>query len=78
MIRLLSLPIPCIAAINGHAYGGGTAFAFSHDYRIMRIDRGLFTTGWSYLLTHSTRMGLYSSSKDRNCSPFCFRPADPH
>lgn len=42
MVRLLSFPIPCIAAINGHAYGGGLAFAFSHDYRIMRQDRGLF------------------------------------
>lgn len=42
MIRLLSFPMPCIAAINGHAFGGGLAFAFSHDYRIMREDRGQF------------------------------------
>lgn len=41
MNRLLSFPMPCIAAMNGHTYGGGLAFAFSYDYRIMREDRGL-------------------------------------
>ena len=40
MSRLLRFPIPCVAAINGHAFGGGAAFAFCHDYRIMRSDRG--------------------------------------
>ena len=40
MRRLLYLPIITIAAINGHAYGGGLLFALAHDYRICRKDRG--------------------------------------
>lgn len=39
-IRPLQLPIPTIAAINGHAFGAGFMFAASHDYRLQRADRG--------------------------------------
>lgn len=38
--RPLQLPIPTIAAINGHAFGAGMMFAISHDYRLQREDRG--------------------------------------
>jgi len=38
--RLLTFPIPTIAAINGHAYAGGLMMCFAHDYRVMREDRG--------------------------------------
>ncbi|RKP11742.1 ClpP/crotonase-like domain-containing protein [Piptocephalis cylindrospora] len=38
--RLLPLPIPTIAAINGHAFAGGFLLAAAHDYRVMRSDRG--------------------------------------
>ncbi|MCB1252216.1 MAG: enoyl-CoA hydratase/isomerase family protein, partial [Austwickia sp.] len=40
--RVLTLPVPTVCAINGHAFGGGALIAFSHDYRIMRGDRGFF------------------------------------
>ncbi|KAL2920401.1 Enoyl-CoA delta isomerase 3 [Bienertia sinuspersici] len=38
---LLSLPMPTIAAINGHAAAAGFALALSHDYVFMRKDRGV-------------------------------------
>lgn len=42
LARVLSLPVPTIAAVNGHAFGAGTMLALAHDYRIMRADRGYF------------------------------------
>jgi enoyl-CoA hydratase/carnithine racemase len=38
--KFLKLAMPTIAAINGHAYAGGLVLAMSHDFRIMRNDRG--------------------------------------
>jgi enoyl-CoA hydratase/carnithine racemase len=38
--RVLSLPIPTIAAINGHAFAGGAMFVLAHDHVLMRSDRG--------------------------------------
>ena len=40
MARLITLEIPSIAAINGHAFGAGLMLALCHDWRIMREDRG--------------------------------------
>ncbi|XP_010529004.1 PREDICTED: enoyl-CoA delta isomerase 1, peroxisomal-like [Tarenaya hassleriana] len=37
---LISLPMPTIAAVTGHASGAGLGLAFSHDYVLMRRDRG--------------------------------------
>ncbi|WP_370287758.1 enoyl-CoA hydratase-related protein [Nocardioides sp.] len=40
--RFLTLPVPTVAAINGHAFGAGAMLALAHDYRAMRQDRGFF------------------------------------
>lgn len=40
--RVLTLGIPCVAAVNGHAFGAGAMLALAHDYRVMREDRGFF------------------------------------
>jgi enoyl-CoA hydratase/carnithine racemase len=40
--RILTFPLPTVAAINGHAFGAGSMLAIAHDYRVMREDRGYF------------------------------------
>lgn len=40
MSRLITLGVPSIAAINGHAFGAGLMTALCHDVRVMREDRG--------------------------------------
>ena len=40
MGRIITFPIPTMAAINGHAFGAGLMCALCHDIRFMRIDRG--------------------------------------
>ncbi|KAG7993103.1 hypothetical protein I3843_02G160100 [Carya illinoinensis] len=38
--NLISLPMPTIAAVSGHASAGGFILALSHDYILMQKDRG--------------------------------------
>lgn len=60
--RVLTLPVPTVAAVNGHAFGAGAMLAMAHDHRVMRGDRGYlcfpevdiqipFTPGMSALIT---------------------------
>jgi len=42
LATMLTLPVPTVAAVNGHAFGAGSMFAMAHDYRVMRSDRGYF------------------------------------
>ncbi|KAL3348911.1 hypothetical protein AABB24_022197 [Solanum stoloniferum] len=37
---LITLPMPTIAAVTGHASAAGFVFALCHDYILMRKDRG--------------------------------------
>ncbi|KAF5186914.1 Enoyl-coa isomerase [Thalictrum thalictroides] len=38
---LISLPLPTIAAVTGHAAAAGFMLAIAHDYVLMRKDRGV-------------------------------------
>lgn len=38
--RVLSLPVPAVAACQGHVFAGGAMLALAHDQRVMRADRG--------------------------------------
>jgi enoyl-CoA hydratase/carnithine racemase len=40
--RVLTLPCTTVAAGNGHAFGAGALLLLSHDFRLMRADRGFF------------------------------------
>jgi enoyl-CoA hydratase/carnithine racemase len=40
--RLLELPAPTVAAVNGHAFAGGGMLVLAHDAAVMRDDRGYF------------------------------------
>ena len=65
LARVLTLPVPTIAAVNGHAFGAGAMLALAHGFRIMREDRGFlcfpevdiripFTPGMSALILAKT------------------------
>lgn len=51
MGRIITLPVPTICAINGHAFGAGFMLALSHDVRMMREDRG-------FLCANEIQLGL--------------------
>lgn len=40
--RVLTLAVPTVAAVSGHAFGAGAMLATAHDWRVMRADRGYF------------------------------------
>ena len=42
LARTLELPVPTVAALQGHVFAAGAMFALAHDQRVMRADRGFF------------------------------------
>lgn len=51
MGRIITLPVPTVAAVNGHAFGAGFMVSLCHDVRIMREDRG-------FLCANELQIGL--------------------
>jgi len=51
MGRIITLPMPTIAAVNGHGFGAGFMVALCHDLRLMREDRG-------YLCANEVEIGI--------------------
>ncbi|KAI3945715.1 hypothetical protein MKW98_022989 [Papaver atlanticum] len=48
--ELLSLPMPTVAAVSGHAAAAGFFLALSHDYVLMRKDKGVLYMSEDVLL----------------------------
>jgi len=42
LARVLALPVVTVAAVPGHAFGGGAMLALAHDLTVMRADRGFW------------------------------------
>jgi len=42
LARVLTFPLPTVAAVNGHWFGAGALFGLAHDRRVARSDRGWF------------------------------------
>ena len=42
LARVLTFPVPTVAAVNGHWFGAGALLGLAHDRRVVRSDRGWF------------------------------------
>lgn len=40
LARVLELPVPTVAAVQGHCFAAGAMLSLCHDQRVMRADRG--------------------------------------
>ncbi|TXG72267.1 hypothetical protein EZV62_000846 [Acer yangbiense] len=71
--EFISLPMPTIAAVNGHAAAVGCALALCHDYVIMRRHRGVlymsevdmeFTFPYCFAALFRAKVGLAQALRD--------------
>ncbi len=51
MARVITMGVPTVAAIGGHAFGAGLMLSMCHDVRVMREDRG-------YLCANELDLGM--------------------
>lgn len=42
LARVLELPLTTVAAVQGHAFAAGAMLTLTHDFRVMRADRGFW------------------------------------
>lgn len=42
LARMLELPVPTVAAVQGHCFAAGAMLSLCHDQRVMRADRGFW------------------------------------
>ncbi|MCW2607049.1 MAG: enoyl-CoA hydratase [Frankiales bacterium] len=40
--RVLTLPLPTVAAVQGHCFAAGAMLSLCHDWAVMRVDRGFW------------------------------------
>nr|WP_053777885.1 enoyl-CoA hydratase/isomerase family protein [Gordonia sp. NB41Y]KOY49338.1 enoyl-CoA hydratase [Gordonia sp. NB41Y] len=62
--KILTLPVPTIAAINGHAFGAGAMLALCADHVVMRTERGFWSLPEAALSMPFTR-GMASLIRTR-------------
>ena len=64
--RLLTFPMATVAAVQGHAFGAGAMLATSHDFRVMRADRGFYCLP-EVSLNMPFTVGMNALLNDRAC-----------
>ncbi|KAL0423878.1 UNVERIFIED_CONTAM: Enoyl-CoA delta isomerase 1, peroxisomal [Sesamum radiatum] len=69
---LISLPMPTIAAVTGHASAAGFILALSHDYLLMRKDRGFLYVS-ELDIKHKIPHWFMSIMKSKIASPKVWR-----
>lgn len=62
--RMLSIGVPIVSTVNGHAFGLGAMLVLGSDYAVMRSDRGFWCLPEIDIgMTFSTRMNALVTSK---------------
>lgn len=62
--RLLTLPVPVVSLVNGHAFGLGAMIVVGSDYAVMRRDRGYWCLPEVDIgMTMSTRMNALLTTR---------------